>query len=220
MTKTEKQAGSERKPQRAWITSPCPLRLPGNDGNVLPSPRRSHLSSLSLACPATLRPTAPEIPGCCARPYQIQQNGFYPPKIKYKSSLVLSQLGMSIYLNELTVLPAACQIFLQQQAHPDTLSASHLFLSPGVSQLRSSSSCLIQGGLDPFAVSVLCSVERDGARNGIGTLYTGHQFCSQPAVLAKGCVCVFVFLKLYFVLFWVFLHFCSLIFDSFLLRPS
>lgn len=77
------------------------------------------------------------------------------------------------------------------------------------SLLASSSSCLILGGLDPSAVSVLCSGERDGAPNGIGTLYTGHQFCSQPAVLAKGCVFVCVYS-----------YFLSLIFDTFLLHPS
>lgn len=165
---------------------PCPRRLPGNHGNVLPSPRRRHLSSLSLACPATLRPASPRNPRT-PRPLQIQQNGFYPPKIKYKSSSVLSQLGMSIYLNELTVLPAACQIFLQQPPHPDTLSASHLFLLLAAS-----------GGLDPLAVSVLCSAQRDGPRNGIATLYTGHRFCSHPA----GCwVCVFSEISTFFASF-------------------
>lgn len=63
---------------------------------------------------------------------------------------------MSIYLNELTVLPAACQIFLQQPPHPDTLAASHLFLPTSLS-----SALPPPGGLDPFGV---------GAPNGIGTL--------------------------------------------------
>lgn len=126
--------GREGRPQRAWISPPAsPLRLPhgstvaANDGNVLPSPRRSHLFLPRPSRHAEAR----KIPGRRG-PTKPARTAFIPPKIKYKSWSVLSQLGMSIYLNELTVLPAACQIFLQQPPHPDTLGASHRLLSPGV----------------------------------------------------------------------------------------
>ena len=64
----------------------------------------------------------PRTPG----PNEIQQNGFYPLKIQYKSSLVLSQLGMSIYLNELSPSSCLSELFLQNQPHPDTHPSSHL----------------------------------------------------------------------------------------------
>lgn len=65
----------------------------------------SRLATLKPFCRSPWNPRTP-------RPYEIQQNGFYPLKILYKSLLVLSQLGMSIYLNELSPHSCLSELFL------------------------------------------------------------------------------------------------------------
>lgn len=106
-------------------------------------------------------------------PYEIQWNSFYPLKIQYKSSLVLSQLGMSIYLNGLS--PSSCLLELFLQPHPDTLLLL-FFLSPPLSQLFFSS---------PAFPTILCSAAVGGGQQNTGQVMglvpcTGAQYRVPP----------------------------------------
>lgn len=153
--KEEETEYSERETERPWHLSQSPLHLlvccvwhfpvmmgifsPLLAGVTLP-PLSSGLSLHAETHTIALRRGLwnPRTPG----PYEIQQNGFYPLKIQYKSSLVLSQLGMSIYLNELS--PSSCLSVISPSptpappCHPPFFS--YFSLSPPISQLFSSSS--------------------------------------------------------------------------------
>ena len=104
---------------------------------------------------------------------------------------------------------AACQSYFSLSNASPTLTPSLPLVSPLSPPSSPAPRALIRRGLDPFDVSVLCSLQRegateDGASNGIGTLYwapvlfeaclTGPKtsVCVRVCVCVYMCVCVYV----------------------------
>lgn len=103
---------------------PRALTFAGNDGNVLPSPHRSHLSSLSLGRPARLRPAAQEIPECPPPPNPIER--LLSPEDKVQIIIGFISAG-DVDLSKWAYSPSSCLSDISPAAapphHPQRLSS-------------------------------------------------------------------------------------------------